>query len=314
MTAATIIPVAPFPSVPPSRPAVARPVTPTASPRSSAADSASAADGVRHPWYPVSPCGDECHADNPYSPANMLIVATRIMLLAASTTFFLLTGSLVALLPRLLRRAFIRTSARTMLWSMGVRVIIDDRRPFAANTRGLVVANHISYLDILAVAVVNPARFVAKCDVMSMPVVSTLARRLGIISIDRSSLRSLPDTVSRAVAELQADNSVAVFPEGTTWCGRAGGDFRPAFFQAAIDAGVPVIPLHVEFTVAGTVTAAAGFIGDDSPADTLRRVLRTRGLGVRIRVHESQLPGSDRRELADRCAGLVGGSICHPHR
>jgi len=70
----------------------------------------------------------------------------------------------------------------------------------------------------------------------------------------------------------------------------------------------------MEFTVAGTVTAAAGFIGDDSPADTLRRVLRTRGLGVHIRVHESQLPGSDRRELADRCAGLVGGSVCHPHR
>ena len=127
-------------------------------------------------------------------------------------------------------------------------------------------------------------------------------------------MRALPATVHRAVTELQADNSVAVFPEGTTWCGRARGDFRPAFFQAAIDAGVPVIPLHVEFTVSGTVTTAAGFIGDDSPADTLRRVLRTRGLAVRIRVHESQLPRSDRRELADRCAELVGGPVGHLHR
>lgn len=269
---------------------------------------------MRHAWFPASPCGDECHADDPRATANMLTVVTRVVLLAASTTLFLLTGSLVAFLPRLLRRAYIRTSARTLLWSLGIRVVIDDRRPFATNTRGLVVANHISYLDILAVAVVNPARFVAKCDVMSMPVVSTLARRLGIISIVRGSLRALPATVHRAVTELQADNSVAVFPEGTTWCGRARGDFRPAFFQAAIDAGVPVIPLHVEFTVSGTVTTAAGFIGDDSPADTLRRVLRTRGLAVRIRVHESQLPRSDRRELADRCAELIGGPVGHLHR
>ncbi|MFF0709518.1 MULTISPECIES: lysophospholipid acyltransferase family protein [Gordonia] len=311
MTAAAII-------SPPTSPASlpTQTVVPTAHPVPAHNPSSSATirtESHRHAWYPASPCGDLCHADNPFARANALVVATRVVLLAASTIVFLLMGSLVAVLPRLLRRAYIRTSARTLLWSLGVRVVIDDRRPFAASTRGLVVSNHISYLDILAVAVVNPARFVAKCDVMSMPVVSTLARRLGIISIDRGSLRTLPATVDRAVAELQADNSVAVFPEGTTWCGRARGEFRPAFFQAAIDAGVPVIPLHVEFEVSGMVTAAAGFIGDDSPADTLRRVLRTRGLAVRIRVHESQLPGSDRRELAERCAELVGGVPAHAH-
>lgn len=314
MTAATIIPVPTLPDTPtPPAPLSPTPV-PSALPGVSVEHGASSDEDVRHAWFPASPCGDECHADDPRATANMLTVVTRVVLLAASTTLFLLTGSLVAFLPRLLRRAYIRTSARTLLWSLGIRVVIDDRRPFATNTRGLVVANHISYLDILAVAVVNPARFVAKCDVMSMPVVSTLARRLGIISIVRGSLRALPATVHRAVTELQADNSVAVFPEGTTWCGRARGDFRPAFFQAAIDAGVPVIPLHVEFTVSGTVTTAAGFIGDDSPADTLRRVLRTRGLAVRIRVHESQLPRSDRRELADRCAELIGGPVGHLHR
>ena len=288
-------------------------VAPTVHPAPAHDSTSPATDTPRHAWYPASPCGDLCHADNPFAPANVFVVAIRVALLAASTAVVLLVGSLMVFLPRLLRRAYIRTSARTLLWSVGVRVVIDDRRPFSASTRGLVVSNHISYLDILAVAVVNPARFVAKCDVMSMPVVSTLARRLGIISIDRGSLRTLPATVDRAVAELQADNSVAVFPEGTTWCGRARGDFRPAFFQAAIDAGVPVIPLHVEFEVSGMVTAAAGFIGDDSPADTLRRVLRTRGLAVRVQVHESQLPGSDRRELAERCAELVGGVPAHAH-
>lgn len=259
-----------------------------------------------HAWYPASVCGNLCRSSDHIDIAGRLRQASRVVGLIAFAALLLATGPLVALTPRLIRRRYLVRAARGLLRSIGVDVRIDDRRPFAGSARGLIVANHISYLDILALAVISPAHFVAKSDVASMPVISGLARRLGVITIDRSSLRDLPSAVESAVAELHRDRSVAVFPEGTTWCGREAGRFRPAFFQAAIDAGVPVMPVRLRFTTAdGAVTSVASFIGEDSIADTLRRVLSARGLTLHITVHEMQLPGTDRRALAARCERLV---------
>lgn len=260
----------------------------------------------RHAWYPTSPCSTHCRDSECPDTATALLVAVRMIRLANAVLSFLVVGTLVSMLPCPLRRRYLRRAARRVLIALGVRLEIDDHRPHIGETRGLIVANHISYLDILAIATVSPAQFVAKSDVAAMPVISTLARRLGVITIERESLRSLPATVDTAVDALHRDNSVAVFPEGTTWCGAERGRFRPAFFQAAIDAHVPVLPVRLDFhTRAGATTAEPSFIGDDTPAETLLRVLRMRGLTMRIRVHELQLPGSDRRALAARCEQLV---------
>ncbi|MFW0792636.1 lysophospholipid acyltransferase family protein [Gordonia sp. CPCC 205515] len=263
---------------------------------------------LRHAWYPTSPCGEHCRATDPDAAVGRLMVALRLIRLAVTVLMLVVVGAMVSMTPRIVRRRYLRMASRGLLSAIGVRIDVDDRRPYASSTRGLVVANHISYLDILALAVVSPAHFVAKSDVAHMSVISGLARRFGVITIERDSLRTLPTVVADAVARLHRDSSVAVFPEGTTWCGAEQGRFRPAFFQAAIDAGVPVIPVRLGFhTPAGTSTAAS-FIGDDTPADTLRRVLRTRGLTMHVRVHELQLPTADRRVLAARCERLLAPS------
>lgn len=259
----------------------------------------------QHAWFPKSPCGEHCHNTEDVARFSGLLVILKVLRLLWAAAVVLVCGVVAAFLPRLLRRAYLRWAAGVMLWGAGVRIEIEDRRPYASRARGLVVANHISFLDILAVARVHPSHFVAKSEVAGIPVISTLARRFGVILIERSALRGLPDKVGEATAQLQRDSSVAVFPEGTTWCGSATGRFRPAFFQAAIDAGVPVIPIRVSFTAGGHRTGIASFIGEDGPADTLGRVLRTREIAVQVRIHESQLPMSNRRDLAARCEALI---------
>ncbi|OPX14509.1 lysophospholipid acyltransferase family protein [Gordonia sp. i37] len=259
---------------------------------------------VRHAWYPTSPCGSHC-LDDAGPRVGRIVVALRIARLVTTAVMIGLVGLMATVAPRLVRRAYLRWAARELLRAIGIRVIIDDRRPFPSRARGLIVANHISYLDILAIAVVQPAHFVAKSDVAAMPGISTLARRLGVICIDRGSLRTLPTVISEAVAGLERDSSVAVFPEGTTWCGRAQGGFRPAFFQSALDAGVPILPIGIAFSADGIPTAETGFIGDDGPADTLARVLRMRAVAVHVSLHEPQLPSGDRRTMAARCEQLI---------
>ncbi|RPA62263.1 1-acyl-sn-glycerol-3-phosphate acyltransferase [Gordonia oryzae] len=262
---------------------------------------------VKHAWYPTSPCGSHC-LDDAGPRVGRIVVALRIARLVATAVMIGLVGLMATVTPRLVRRAYLRWAARELLRAIGIRVTIDDRRPFPSRARGLIVANHISYLDILAIAVVQPAHFVAKSEVAAMPGISTLARRLGVISIDRGSLRTLPTVISEAVAGLERDSSVAVFPEGTTWCGRAQGGFRPAFFQSALDAGVPILPIGIAFSAAGIPTAEPGFIGDDGPADTLARVLRMRAVAVEVSLYEPQLPVGDRRTMAARCEQLIGSA------
>ena len=113
-----------------------------------------------------------------------------------------------------------------------------------------------------------------------------------------------------AVAErLRAGRTVVAFPEGTTWCGLAYGPFRPAMFQAAIDAGRPVQPLRLSYHHRdGRASTAAAYIGDDSLLTSIRRLVTAQRTVVHVRVESLQLPGEDRRDLAARCEAAVRGT------
>ncbi len=261
-----------------------------------------------HPWFPLSPCGDGCLAEH-RDTVSAARAAGRVARAAAVVAAAVWTWPLLVVFPRSGRRRFVSGLSRQLLVALGLTVVVDDRRAVPGRFDGLVVANHISYLDIAAIAGVCPARFVAKAEIADIPGAAVPAVIFRTIKVQRNSLRQLPTTVGVVAARLARDRSVAVFPEGTTRCGMSAGTFAPAFFQAAIDADAPVLPVGLTFTTAAGTCAAAAFIGDDAPWDTLLRVVRTRGLTVRITVHESQAPGTDRRELALRCERLIGTAV-----
>lgn len=101
------------------------------------------------------------------------------------------------------------------------------------------------------------------------------------------------------------------FPEGTTWCGRAFGRFRPALFQSAIDAQRPVLPLSVDYLdAAGDGTTVPAFVGADTIGASMRRVLRARGLRVRVTAGRCSTPAaigaSSRTAARDRCGTAPG--------
>lgn len=259
---------------------------------------------VQHSWFPASSCDSSCLADE--AAAGRFRRWSRVAALVVTLSVVLTLGMIVGVLPRGARARYVRVSARLLITSLGIRIEAHGDR----TGQGLIVSNHISFLDVLAIASVSPARFVAKAELSSWPVIGPVTRRLGVIPIRRESLRELPGVVATARGGLLAGDSVGVFPEGTTGCGRGGGRFRPALFQAAVDSGVPVRPVVVSFhTSEGAISTAAGFIGADDIGDTLRRVLHAKGLTVRVRMCQLQVPGDDRRELARRCERLVFGDV-----
>ncbi|MBB2908979.1 1-acyl-sn-glycerol-3-phosphate acyltransferase [Streptosporangium becharense] len=162
----------------------------------------------------------------------------------------------------------------------------------------LFVANHVSWLDPLVMVAAQPCHLLAKRDVLGWPVIGVLATVAGVFFIDRERLSALPVAVSRMAAALAGGHAVAAFPEGTTWCGRKMGTFRPAVFQAALDAGAPVRPVALRYLgPSGTPATASAFVGDDTLWASVRRVVAIRRLTVEVTVLP-EVRGDDRRALA----------------
>ena len=198
-------------------------------------------------------------------------------------------------------------TAGLMLRCLGVRITVSGGP--IRNLRGvLVVSGHVSWVDIFAIGAVMPGSFVARADLIDWPALGVLARIMKVIPIDRASLRRLPDVVGAVAERLRAGHTVVAFPEGTTWCGLAYGPFRPAMFQAAIDAGRPVQPLRLSYHHRdGSPSTVAAYIGDDTLLASIRRLVTARRTIVHVQVQSLQLPGDHRRDLAARCEAAVRG-------
>ncbi|MEV6799930.1 lysophospholipid acyltransferase family protein [Micromonospora rifamycinica] len=264
-------------------------------------------------WRPTAGCGPACL---PGARRAQVSPARRAARLLGVLGMVLVGAGVVVLLPVLPaaeRAAAVRGWARGTAGALGVRLAVRGRLP---RRRALLVANHVSWLDILAVLAVAPARLLAKREVRRWPVLGLLARAGGALFVDRSRPRDLPHTVARIAATLRAGHPVAVFPEGTTWCGvapsascRPRRGFRPAVFQAAIDAGAPVVPLRISYRSAatGAATTTAAFLGDETLWRSVRRVLAARDLVVDVAVTAAlhPAPGADRRLLARTAESAV---------
>ncbi|WP_137991917.1 lysophospholipid acyltransferase family protein [Streptomyces vilmorinianum] len=253
------------------------------------------AAGPASPWLPTSPCAPDPCARHTGPAAGPVLAAARLAAGLAAVLTGVLLAPLTAALPGTARRALVRGWCRTVLRAFGVRITVTGASAPAEGPL-LVVANHISWLDIPLIAAVLPGRMLAKREVRAWPVLGPLAARGGTLFIDRDRLRALPDTVRAMARALAGGGRVIVFPEGSTWCGRRGGAFRPAAFQAALDASAAVQPVRLVYRPAGP----AAFVGDDPLAASLWRIVTAREITAEIRILDpiSIVQYPDRRALA----------------
>ncbi|AOT62345.1 MULTISPECIES: lysophospholipid acyltransferase family protein [Streptomyces] len=251
-------------------------------------------------WLPAAPCLPERCATPAHPAAPPPRAALRLAAGCAAVAAGLALAPLTAPLRPAVRHRLTRLWCRAVVRAFGVRVRVTGAPPPPGPL--LVVANHVSWLDIPLVAAVLPGRMVAKREVRHWPLLGPLAALGGTLFLDRDRLRALPGAVRDLARTLAAGHRVVVFPEGSTWCGRAQGAFRPAAFQAALDAGAPVQPVRITYRPVGP----AAFVGDDPLTASLWRVARAGRLTAEIRLLAPVPHGAhpDRRALA-RAAGAA---------
>lgn len=168
---------------------------------------------------------------------------------------------------------------RRVLWVFGIRFHSRGQPPQAAC---VLVANHVSWLDIFLLAAQGHIRFVAKSDIESWPVINWLARSVGTLYIRRGRGGAGP-LLQQVMPLVQAGQSFAFFPEGTTTDGAGLKPFHARLFVAATDSGLPVAPVAISFGPARDGRNLAPFIGADTLVAHLLRLLANPG-GLEARV------------------------------
>lgn len=257
-----------------------------------------------HAWLPQASCDASCIRVDPSQVSRRIVVALRTAA-RLSLTLVLLPALPLLAIPLPGRSRVQRLYCRLMLRTLGVRITVSGG-PIRNLSGVLVVAGHISWVDVFVIGAVLPGSFVARADLIEWPALGFVARLLKVIPIDRTSLRRLPEVVRTVTDRLTAGQTVVAFPEGTTWCGLGRGTFAPAMFQAAVDAARPVQPLSLRYRHRnGAPSTIPAFIGEDTLLASIRRVLTARLTVCHVQVQSLQLPGDDRRDLAARCQAAV---------
>lgn len=164
---------------------------------------------------------------------------------------------------------------RQLLAILNIGILIEGRQPMKDKWGCLIVANHVSWLDIIVINAIHPSRFIAKSEVRDWPIIGWLCRRCGTVFIERA-LRQNASAVNRRISQLLAqDISIGLFPEGTTTDGKQVGHFHSALIQPAIDAGIRLQPMALRYQEkSGEPGSAAIFVGEMTLAQSIWQILR----------------------------------------
>ncbi|HJV83643.1 lysophospholipid acyltransferase family protein [Noviherbaspirillum sp.] len=210
------------------------------------------------------------------------------------------------------RQNHVRRWSRELLALCNVAVQIRHAQGVPDAPRALIVANHVSWLDIFVINTFHPCRFVAKSDIRDWPLIGWLCEKTGTIFISRGKLRDVRRIYQGLVASLHAGEHVAFFPEGTTAPQGTLLPFHANLFEAAIEAEVPVQPYAVRYVDKdGRLHPAADFVGEMSFLESMLTVLKAGGMIVQLTLLPTIETGvvSHRRELADAARHAIASAL-----
>ena len=211
------------------------------------------------------------------------------------------------------KRSLVKRWSRRLLRILGVEARLHGE----IGVRGgnvLIVANHISWLDIFVLNSVHPVRFVAKSELARWPVIGAMIRGAGTLFIERTHRRDTRRVNHRIAALLAGGDVVAIFPEGTTTDGLDMLPFKSSLLQPIVEAEGHVQPMAIRYRAPdGTLSVAPAYVGETSFAESFWQVCGARSLSVDL-IATAALPAraGQRRRLARDAEGLIRTALAAP--
>lgn len=215
---------------------------------------------------------------------------------------------LYPLLPRAARRAVRQAWARDLLRILNVRLRVQSPPPAAGR---LLVANHVSWLDAVALNALRPGAIVAKAETRRWPLLGAMLAANETLFVERRPARSLLAVNAEIAARLARGELVAVFPEGTTTGGDTVRPFRPALFEPAARGAHPVQALALRYRdAAGRPCREAAYVDQMSLWQSLRAIAALPGVTLEVQACGAPQISAGRRDAARRAHAAVQRSVC----
>ena len=167
---------------------------------------------------------------NRFTTISKLVMVCSVLLcfLAVATISLIVPKNDLALKKMILRtRSFIKVLLRIL----NIEVTVSGCENIPKN--GLIVANHLSYLEVLALQIASPSIFVTSKEIERTPFLGSLCKRSGCLFVNRRSIWNLPSETTEIESALSRGFNVTLFPEGTTTDGFSLLPFRSSLLQAA---------------------------------------------------------------------------------
>ncbi len=216
-------------------------------------------------------------------------------------------------LSRTGRRRTLKTWSRQLLDILDIGIRTEGQWSVRGEGGYLVVANHVSWLDIFVLNAIYPSRFIAKAEVRNWPLIGWLCKRSNTIFIERA-MRQDAVSINRHVSLLLKQGvCVGLFPEGTTTDGQQVGHFHSALIQPAIDAGAMLCPIALRYQDKnGKRSNATVFTGDMTLARSIWRILRSpRFDALLVFTPALATTGNNRRVLARAAQEAISQGLQH---
>jgi len=187
-----------------------------------------------------------------------------------------------------------------------VEIEVHGHRP---QPPALIVANHVSWLDVPVLLSLSHTVFLAKAEIRKWPLVGWLSAAAGTLFIRRGAGDT--QTITQLFSQrLDEDGLLTLFPEGTTTDGSDVRPFFPRLFAAAIDTGAPVAPVALRYHVSGELDTEVPYTGNQSLAENLWILLRRPRTQVRLvftpHIH---LVGLERRAAAELARRAISDAL-----
>ena len=200
------------------------------------------------------------------------------------------------------RALWLQDTCRRVLRTMGIRCEVEGEVP----KHGLVVANHLSHLDIVILSAAMPCFFVAKSEIDDWPYFGRAARAGGTLFIDRSRKASTERVAASISERLRLQVPVLFFPEGTSTDGTML-KFHSSLFEPAVREGAPVTAVAIRYVMEdGTPEKELCWFGDEALAPHLVRTLKAAGFHAKLRFGDARVYAS-RRVAAEETFGEIAG-------
>ena len=205
--------------------------------------------------------------------------------------------------------------SKRLLNIFNIELLVQDGA-LLGNMPHLIAANHISWLDIHVINAYKPICFVAKSEVEGWPIFGWMAKQLGTLFIRRDSARHARQVVSQ-MTEVLKNNSICIFPEGTSTVGKNILPFKPNLFEATIIAKTPVFPLALQYLskTNGNRSDSPAFIGEMGLLESMSNIIKNRTLVAKIIIlpafpwAEQIAAPADRKQVASYCQNSIAKTL-----